>query len=87
MPTLQGKGNKLIIYGALWCPDTLRSLEFLSKNKIEYEFRDIDKNQEYIDYVESVNHGLRIIPTIVLPKGTILTEPSNSQLSKNLKLD
>jgi len=87
MPTFRGKDNKVIIYGALWCPDTLRSLEFLSKNKIEYEFRDIDKNEENLQFVENTNNGLRIVPTIILPEGTILTEPSNAQLSKGLKLE
>lgn len=77
------KNEKIIVYGAMWCPDTLRALEFLSKNKIDYEFKDIEK-EDNVKFVEEVNNGLRIIPTILLKNGVILTEPSNSELEKNL---
>lgn len=37
-------------------------------------------------YVEKVNNGMRIIPTIVFPDGSILVEPSNAELAKKLGL-
>ena len=74
--------KKIIVYGAMWCPDTLRALEYFSKHAIDYEFKDIEK-EENVKYVEEVNNGLRVIPTILLPSGVILTEPSNSELDKN----
>ena len=80
-------GNKkLVIYGAMWCPDTLRALEFYSKNSIEFEFKSIDENLENTRFVEELNKGLRIIPTIILPNGSTLTEPATSELEKSLKL-
>lgn len=36
--------------------------------------------------VEQINHGKRIIPTILFPDGSILVEPSNAQLAEKLNL-
>lgn len=74
--------KKVIVYGAMWCPDTLRALQFFSKNKIEIEFKNIDESPENTKFVEETNNGLRIIPTIIMPDETILVEPSNSELEK-----
>lgn len=74
--------EKIVMYGAMWCPDTLRAISFLNQNKIEFEFKDIDNNPENTKFVEDINNGMRIIPTILFPDGTILTEPSNSELEK-----
>jgi len=76
------KSNKLIVYGAVWCPDTLRAIEFLNKQNISIEFKNIDEDSDNTKFVEDSNGGLRIIPTIVLPDNTIVTEPTNSELEK-----
>jgi glutaredoxin-related protein len=75
---------KVTMYGAMWCPDTLRALEFLTKNKIEVDFKDIDNNPENTKTVEDLNNGMRIIPSIIFPDGTLVVEPSNSELEKVL---
>ena len=36
--------------------------------------------------VEKVNHGKRVIPTIIFPDGSILIEPSNAQLADKFGL-
>jgi len=72
--------KKIIIYGAMWCPDTLRALSFMNQNKIDFEFRDINEDEENTKFVNETNNGKTIIPTIIFPDGTILTEPSNSEL-------
>jgi mycoredoxin len=35
-------------------------------------------------FVESVNKGQRSIPTIVLPDGSILVEPTDAELEKKI---
>lgn len=77
--------EKILVYGAMWCPDTLRTISFLNENKIEFEFRSIENNSENIKIIEDINSGLRIIPTIVFPNQTILTEPSDAELSKAIE--
>jgi len=78
------KNQKIIVYGAMWCPDTLRALHFFTENNIEVDFKDIDSNEENTKFVEESNNGMRIIPTIILPNGSLLVEPSNSELERAL---
>jgi len=80
----KNNSQKIIVYGAMWCPDTLRALHFFSENNIEIVFKDIDSTDENTKFVEETNNGMRIIPTILLPNGSILVEPSNSELERAL---
>lgn len=76
--------KKVIMYGAMWCPDTLRAFQFFSNHKIEVDFKSIDQNPENTKFVEETNNGMRIIPTIILPDESLLVEPSNSELERAL---
>ena len=76
----------LIVYGTTWCPDCKRSKQFLGEQRIHYDWVDIEKDAEAMTYVEQVNQGKRIIPTIVFPDGSILAEPTNAELAQKLGL-
>lgn len=78
--------EKITVYGATWCPDCTRAKQFLGEQRIHYTWIDIEQQTEYQAYVESVNNGKRIIPTIVFEDGSILVEPSNAQLAQKLGL-
>jgi thioredoxin reductase (NADPH) len=78
--------ENLTVYGAYWCPDCRRSKRFLSEHQIPYEWIDIEKDKEAQTYVETLNEGKRIIPTIVLEDGSFLVEPSNAELAQKLGL-
>jgi len=78
--------EKITVYGATWCPDCTRAKQFLGEQRIHYTWIDIEQQTEYQAYVESVNNGKRIIPTIVFEDGSILVEPSNAQLAQKLDL-
>jgi mycoredoxin len=45
---------------------------------------DIDHDNEARAFVEKTNQGQRRVPTIVFPDGSILVEPSDSELEKQL---
>jgi thioredoxin reductase (NADPH) len=47
---------------------------------------DIEENPTGIEFVEKLNKGMRIIPTIIFPDGEIMAEPSNAQLAEKLGL-
>ncbi len=47
---------------------------------------DIDENPEGETFVETLNSGARIIPTLIFPDGSILVKPSNAQLAEKLGL-
>ncbi len=74
--------NKIIVYGATWCPDCRRAKQFFGEHRIDYEWIDITDNAEAIKLVEQVNQGSRRIPTIIFPDGDILIEPSNAELAE-----
>lgn len=74
------------VYGTSWCPDCKRAKKFFAENRIQYKNIDIDELADGVAFVESINKGMRIIPTIIFPDGGILVEPSNSHLAEKLGL-
>ena len=74
------------VYGATWCPDCRRAKRFLFDQRVPFAWHDIEKDPEGIREVQSRNGGNDVIPTIVFPDGTHLSEPSNEQLAEKLGL-
>jgi thioredoxin reductase (NADPH) len=74
--------DKIVVYGASWCPDCRRAKQFFGEHRIEFEWVDITDNVDGINFVEQVNGGNRRIPTIVFPDGDILVEPTNADLAE-----
>lgn len=74
--------DRIVIYGASWCPDCRRAKSFFGEHRIPYDWVDITDNEPLIAYIESINKGNRSIPTIVFPDGDIMVEPSNIELAK-----
>ena len=72
------------VYGAPWCPDCRRAKQFLGEQRVPYDWIDIDKDEEGRKYVQQANDGKQIIPTIVFEDGSILVEPTNSELAAKL---
>jgi mycoredoxin len=72
------------VYGTTWCPDCVRAKQVLAKHSIQYDWIDISNNEEARAYVEKINRGNRSVPTIVFTDGSVLVEPSNSDLEKKL---
>jgi glutaredoxin-like protein len=78
--------NRIVIYGASWCPDARRSRAFLDENGITYTWVDIDKDAEAKAFVKETNNGQVVVPTIFFPDESILVEPSNSELAAKVGL-
>ena len=76
--------QQIRIFGAPWCPDCKRSKQFLNEQRVPYEWNDIDQDEEARAYVQQVNNGKQIIPTIVFPDGSLLVEPTNAELADKL---
>lgn len=74
----------ITVYGTYWCPDCRRSKMFLGEQRVPYEWVDIEKDAAARAYVEGLNHGKRIIPTIRFADGTFLSEPTNAELAAKL---
>jgi len=78
--------NKIMVYGADWCPDCRRAKSFLKDNAIEFYFIDVDLEKEATRRVEEINNGKRIIPTIIINKKSY-TNPDNIELSSVLGIN
>ena len=76
--------QKLKVIGASWCPDCKRAKTFLGQHRIEFDWVDMESDPTAQAEVERINDGKRIIPTIIFPDGSILTEPSNDELAEKL---
>ena len=72
------------IYGADWCPDCINAKNFLKSKGIEFEYIVITDNNEAIAFLEKVNNGKRIIPTLDID-GKIYTNPGINGLMKILE--
>lgn len=78
--------SNIIIYGVNWCWDSRRARRFFDKNKISYTFINIDKDKRGEQFVLEANDELRSVPTIVFNDGSILVEPSTSELTNKLNI-
>jgi thioredoxin reductase (NADPH) len=74
------------IYSTVWCPDCKRAKKFFGEQRISYENIDIEQDPAAVQFVEKINGGKRIIPTILFPDGSFLSEPTNAQLAQKLGL-
>lgn len=76
--------EKITMYGAHWCPDCQRAKQFFGEHRVAYEYIDIEKHPETVEFIKELNEGMRIIPTILFPDGRKLAEPSNAEMAEAL---
>jgi len=76
--------SEIILYGTNWCGGSRRARLILDQHKIAYQWVDIDKDAQAAAWVEQANRGYRSVPTILFPDGSILVEPSNTELLQKL---
>ena len=76
--------DQIVVYGTTWCPDCKRSKAFFGEQRIQYRWVDIEQDPEATAYIEEINDGKRIVPTIVFPDGGLLVEPTNAELAAKL---
>ncbi len=78
--------DEVQVYGAPWCPDCRRAKRFLGDQRIPYGWHDVEADPEGLMVVQARNNGNNVIPTIVFPDGSHLSEPSNEELANKLGL-
>ena len=76
--------DQIIVYGTDLCNDCKRAKKFLDAHRIPYKSIDVELDENARAFVEKVNNGRQIIPTIVFPDGSTLSEPSYMQLAEKL---
>jgi len=78
--------DTIVVYSTVWCLDCKRAKRFFGEQRIPYLNVDIEKDPDAMALIEKINNGIRVVPTIIFPDGSILTEPSNAELASKLGL-
>ncbi len=73
--------QKIKMYVTTWCGDCRMAKRWFDSHDVPYESINIEEDDEAAAYVLKVNRGMRSVPTIVFPDGSILVEPSPRQLA------
>jgi len=76
--------SRILFYGVNWCGDCRRSKRVFSDMQVPYVWFDLDQNSGAVEFVKSVNQGMRRVPTIVFPDGSMLVEPRDDVLRAKL---
>ncbi|GAA1518467.1 mycoredoxin [Sphaerisporangium rubeum] len=74
----------LKVYTTSWCGPCKRLKSQLTREGIAYDEIDIEADAAAARFVMSVNGGNQVVPTVVLPDGSALTNPSVIQLKARL---
>ncbi len=68
------------MYGSDWCSDCIKVKNFLESRSVEFEYI-IVENDRIIAFIERVNNGKRVIPTLDI-NGKIYSNPGINELTK-----
>lgn len=77
-------GEKITMYATTWCGDCRMAKRWFDAHGIAYNYINIEENEEAAKAVIRLNGGMRSVPTIVFPDGSVLVEPSARQLAAKL---
>lgn len=72
--------SQITMYAVDWCPDCRRAKFFFKRKHIPYLEVNVEQDQQAEKFVKELNNGNRSVPTILLPDGTIMVEPSKEEL-------
>jgi thioredoxin reductase (NADPH) len=72
------------VAGTLWSPSCHRVKEFLGRNRIPYQWLDIEKDAEAKELVDAVSQDQRRLPVVFFPDGDVLIEPDNLTLAEKV---
>jgi mycoredoxin len=76
---------RILVYSTPWCSDCRLAKRVLAEQGIEYDEIDIDSVPGAAEEVLRLNHGMRSVPTIIFPDGSVLVEPSRRELLARLQ--
>ncbi|MEJ7809448.1 MAG: FAD-dependent oxidoreductase [Gemmatimonadaceae bacterium] len=71
------------VLGSQWSPQSFATKEFLSRNRVPYEWVDLDLDVPARALAESLAGDLTRLPVVVFPDGAHLVAPSSAQLASH----
>ena len=76
--------TRIQVYGTDWCRLTFGIREYLTNSRIDYEYFDIDRDDQADELVRTRSNGRRRYPLVVLA-GHFATNPTIAELAKLLR--
>jgi thioredoxin reductase (NADPH) len=74
------------VAGTLWSPQSHKLKDFLSRNRIPYQWLDIEIDTEAKTLVESVSDGNHRLPVVFYPDGKIMIQPEIQEVATKVGL-
>lgn len=74
----------LTIYSTTWCGPCVRLKRALDQVGIDYTIVDIEDDPAAAALVMEANRGMRLVPTVELPDGTLLGNPTLDEIQRAL---
>lgn len=72
------------VAGTLWSASSHDVKDFLARNRVPYQWLDIEKDGEARALVEAVSAESYRLPVVFFPDGTVLVEPDHRNLAEKL---
>jgi mycoredoxin len=69
-------GNDFVMFSTNWCGYCKRLKSQLNEAGIEFREINVEEDVQYAPFVEMVNGGNRVVPTLLFSDGSSLTNPS-----------
>lgn len=73
------------IYATSWCPYCATLITELKNMDVPFEAWDVEKHDDLAAWVESVNDGNRVVPTVLYSDGSYATNPPYRQVARRYK--
>ncbi|MEK7403265.1 MAG: FAD-dependent oxidoreductase [Gemmatimonadota bacterium] len=74
------------VVGSQWSPESFEAKEFLSRNRVPYEWVDVDADAPARALVLSLAGDLTRLPVVLFPDGSHLIAPATTELAKKAGL-
>ena len=74
----------IVLFSTRWCGDCRRAKRLFDALGVPFTEINIDEDRAAAARVMRLNDGMRSVPTILFPDGSVLVEPSNATLEAKL---
>jgi thioredoxin reductase (NADPH) len=74
------------VLGSEWSPASFAVREFLSRNRVPYQWVDLERDAAARALAESVSPALKDLPIVTFPDGTTLVAPAQMELARKAGL-
>src|SRR2546428_6360940 len=78
--------QKVKMYDTKWCGDCRMAKRWFDAHSIAYDYINIEEDDDAAHFVMKVNGGMRSVPTIIFPDGSVLVEPSPRELAAKFSM-